>query len=202
MNNKQVLLVEGKDDEHLFYSLLMHHKVPKTFTIKNKGGITRLLNRLDVELIATGLETLGIVVDANTKIESRWQSLCHVLNRLGYTLPTTPEPNGTIVTESGQPTIGIWLMPDNQSPGILEDFVGQLVPDEDELWDKAKLNVDEIETPRFPAERQSKAYIHTWLAWQKEPGKPAEKAVTARYLDPDAAQAVNLIDFLRRLFKR
>jgi hypothetical protein len=63
------------------------------------------------------------------------------------------------------------------------------------------LHVDEIETPRFPEEHKSKAYIHTWLAWQKEPGKPLGQAVTARYFDPNAAQAVKLIDFLRRLFE-
>lgn len=65
--------------------------------------------------------------------------------------------------------VGVWLMPDNQSRGMLEDFAGQLVPPEDELWDKAKLNVDEIVNPRFPEEHTAKAYIYTWLGWQKEP---------------------------------
>ena len=92
-------------------------------------------------------------------------------------------------------------MPDNQSPGALEDFIRSLVPTSDDLWDKAKLNVDEIPTPRFPPERRSKAYMHTWLAWQEEPGKPLGQAISARYLDPNAPHAQQLIAWIRRLFE-
>ncbi len=67
-----LLLVEGKDDEHVFNHLLMHHDIPEIFQIKNKGGIANLLGTLDVELAASELERLGIVVDANLDIEGRW----------------------------------------------------------------------------------------------------------------------------------
>ena len=66
MANRNMLLVEGRDDEHVFYSLLKYYKVPQAFKIKNKGGINRLLKTLDVELLAIGLEKLAVVIDANS----------------------------------------------------------------------------------------------------------------------------------------
>lgn len=45
-----------------------------------------------------------------------------------------------------------------------------------------------------------KAEIHTWLAWQKEPGKPLGQAITARYLNPNAPDAQQLIAWIRRVF--
>jgi hypothetical protein len=151
------------------------------------------------------MERLGIIVDANSDLLARWQAVRNRLIASGtVTLPHTPLPEGTIATiDQGyrKLRIGIWIMPDNQSLGMLEDFIGQIVPDGDDLWDKAKLNVDEIERPRFPEQHKSKAYIHTWLAWQEEPGKPLGLAITFRYLDANTPTAQKLIDFLRRLFE-
>ncbi|MGH2495980.1 MAG: DUF3226 domain-containing protein [Ktedonobacteraceae bacterium] len=53
---------------------------------------------------------------------------------------------------------------------------------------------------RFRNAHESKARIHTWLAWQKEPGKPMGQAITARYLDADALHARQLIAWIRKLF--
>jgi len=132
------LLVEGKDDEHVFYSLLEHYQVPERFKIKNKEGIDRLLETLDVEIDQSGLERLGIVVDADTDIVTRWQSLRNILINCGYSgVPVTPAPNGTILIQENRPVVGIWLMPDNEVAGMLENFVSFLVPVDDLLWPMA-----------------------------------------------------------------
>ena len=75
MADKAVLLVEGKDDQHVFFSLLEFHRIPEVFRIKDKQGIDNLLGTLDVELLASELEQLGIVVDADIDIASRWQRI-------------------------------------------------------------------------------------------------------------------------------
>lgn len=53
---------------------------------------------------------------------------------------------------------------------------------------------------RFPPAHKIKARLHTWLAWQEEPGKPMGLSITARYLDADALHAQQLIKWLRQLF--
>ncbi len=197
------LLVEGKDDEHVFYSLLEHYKVPERFKIRNKESVTNLLETLNVELARSGLERLGIVVDANSDIEARWRALRDRLIKSGYgTVPETPSSIGTIVEEDGRPVVGIWLMPDNKISGMLEDFISFLVPQGDALWSIAEETLQRVigVERRFRETYMSKAHIHTWLAWQEEPGKPLGQAITARYLDADSIHAQQLIQWIAKLF--
>jgi hypothetical protein len=46
----------------------------------------------------------------------------------------------------------------------------------------------------------AKALIHTWLAWQKEPGQPMGQAITAKALQSDTAIAAKFVDWLNQLF--
>lgn len=203
MATNKVLLVEGRDDEQVLYHLLGYHRIPReSFEIKKKGGISNLIDTLDVELLGSGLETLGILVDADTNLVSRWQSLRNKLITASYVVPEEPQKEGTIIRHSEQPTIGIWVMPDNTLPGFLENFVSFLVPSTDSLWDKAIEAVNQIPIVerKFPEGHLVKAQIHTWLAWQAEPGTPLGLAVTKRYLDGAAPQASQLIQWLRQLF--
>jgi len=206
MAPNNLLFVEGKNDLHVFYALLQHHQIPEAFSIIDKEGIDNLLNALPVELKRSDLDRLGIVVDANTHIEQRWDALCHILSAAGNVdIPSHPDPNGTVVkVEQPERTlkVGIWLMPNNQRHGMLEDFIRFLVPAHDRLWAQANDCLQRI-TPqdrRFPPAHLTKAHLHTWLAWQEQPGTPIGLAITKRYLDPDARGAHQLMGWIRRLF--
>lgn len=201
--NPKRLLVEGVNDKHVLWALLQHHQVPESFEVRDKAGYENLRDTLDVELLGSGTQCIGILVDTDTNIINRWTSLRNVLIQSGYeNLPTIPDPQGTIIQQLGKPNVGVWLMPNNQLPGMLEDFVQMLVPDEDTLWSRAELAVEQIpvEERLFPAQHEIKAKIHTWLAWQHQPGTPMGQAITNRYLSADTPQALLLIDWLRRLF--
>ena len=137
MADKYLLLVEGNDDKHVVWQLLEHHRVPERFKVRDEGGIEntfeRIIEILDVVVDGSDLETLGIIVDVNADPASRWQSLKDRLRTLGYTLPNEPDPEGTIIEQEGRPSIGIWLMPNNRMPGMLEDFVISLGAETDAL---------------------------------------------------------------------
>lgn len=207
MSDSNLLFVEGTDDEHVFYALLNCYQLPQCFKIKNKGGIENLLGTLPTELtVNSELERLGIVVDADTNIETRWKALQNILRKLGSVeMPITPDPNGTIVTVE-QPDrtliVGIWVMPDNMLPGMLEDFVSFLVPTGDSLWIRAGDCLAQIPEPerRFSIDHYIKAHLHTWLAWQEEPGRPLGQAITRRYLNATAPHAQQFVNWLKRLF--
>lgn len=93
-------------------------------------------------------------------------------------------------------------MPDNQTKGILEDFLHFLVPTGSLLFSHVKSSVAGVPEGerRFSQLDQPKAIIHTWLAWQKEPGKPLGTAITAKFLDPNVAQVDVLVAWLKGLF--
>lgn len=210
-----VLIVEGADDLHLFVHLLRHHRIPLNdpgidlpdrVTIRDGGGANNILESLPVRVKALSNEpasaNLGIILDADLDLAQRWQAILSRLEAVGYlSLPTSPDPRGTILSEEGLPQVGVWLMPDNRLPGELEHFARMLVPTTDSLWPRAEQCVEQIplEERRFPAHDVTKAVIHTWLAWQSEPGKPIGQALTKRFLDAEASQAANLIAWIRRL---
>ena len=100
------------------------------------------------------------------------------------------------------PGSGVWIMPDNMSPGMLEDYLRDLLPEGDALFERARRCLDEIpvEDRRFLAAHLSKALIHTWLAWQDDPGTPFGQAITKRYFDSDGPHVQGLLDWLTRLF--
>ena len=200
--NNFILLVEGKDDLFVLSELLKHHQVPENFLIKNKEGIEKLLDTLDVELIAGSLERLAIVVDADIAPEKRWTQIRNILTASGYTnAPLVIGMSGTIFEQQGK-RIGIWIMPDNSAAGMLEDFVRLLTPPGDDLLLFAEECVDEVmvRDRRFPVSHRSKAIIHTWLSWQKEPGTPLGLAIKNRELNASSPTVQPLLEWLSQMF--
>jgi hypothetical protein len=204
---KKILLVEGIDDEHVLKHLCGNRGVPHLDDVKAHGGVVHLLDSLPVRLKASEFgDIVGLVIDADTDMASRWQSLRNRLIGVGYeTVPDQPAFDGTILDPPADkllPRVGIWIMPDNQSGGILEDFLRFLVPEGSRLLDHVESSVSAIpEGERcFSPLVKPKAIIHTWLAWQEEPGKPLGTAITARYLDPRVPQVDVLVSWLNRLF--
>jgi hypothetical protein len=203
MVDNLLLLVEGPDDKHVIWAILAHHGFTPEFGVQDEGGIEALLERLPVRLRVRGLERIGIVVDADVDIAARWERLKRILTEAGYAgLPDDPDPIGTVILQASLPRVGIWLMPDNVLPGMLEDYVALLVPPGDTLWDRASRCLNEVPLAerRYSERHHSKALIHTWLAWQDDPGTPLGQAITKRYLDPGSPHATKFLTWLTRVF--
>ena len=204
MSRSRVLVVEGADDKHVMYALVMHHKFQPEFDIEDAKGLSRLLNGLPALLtVFSRKERVGVIVDADTDIRSRWASIRTILVDAGYVnIPDEPDPTGTVIADEFLPWVGIWIMPDNNLPGMLEDYLTHLLPLEDSLLNRANRVLDEIplEERRFPARHRQKALIHTWLAWQESPGSPLGLAITQHYFSANSPQVDNLLAWLTRLF--
>ena len=203
----QQLLVEGKNDFHVISALCKKYDVPETFQIlepEGGEGIGAVLEVIPDKLNQTKLQTFGMVVDADEDVAARWQALTNKLQAFGYqSIPKILPEDGWIDIQSDLPKIGVWIMPNNKMPGMLEDFVGYLIPLEDKLKDKAEAILQEIETEKINAyslTQSQKAFIHTWLAWQETPGRPMGQAITAQVLSPNSEIANIFITWLTRLF--
>lgn len=207
MAGKKILLVEGVDDKHVLMHVCDTRKVGRLDEITPQDGVDKLLENFPQYLKESDVEALGIVIDADTDLAARWESLRNRLTDAKYEhVPKRPAPDGTILDSPGGtlllPRVGIWIMPDNQSEGILENFLRFLVPDGSALFEHVESSIAAIPEgeQRFSQLAQPKAIIHTWLAWQEEPGKPLGTAITARYLDSTVAQVDVLVSWLKRLF--
>lgn len=226
MPNENVIRVEGPEDWNVFLHLIKQHFTEEQVTLTLKGGVRPSSVRvskaapqitfqvmhgvdfirtktLSAQLKSSELKCLGIVLDADASMNARWQSLRDILRQLGYSsAPEKPDATGTIIEQSDQPRVGVWLMPNNELPGKLEDFIRFLVPQSDVLWPVAERCVDQIPKAdrKFTDVELIKAYIHTWLAWQEVPGIPMGQAISAKFLDPYAPHAVQLIAWVQRLF--
>lgn len=208
-NKNSHLLVEGKNDQHVVWALCQMHQVPETFDVivpgeveEGGGGIGPLLEDIPIRLKESDLQSLGIIIDADEDVQARWNSVRDRLHRAGYEVPAQPVPNGFILALPNRPQVGLWVMPDNQLPGMLEDFVSHLIPPKDRLKPIAEKTLQSIEKKKLSLYRshRSKALIHTWLAWQETPGMPMGQAITARVLLHDQTSANNFIAWLKRLF--
>jgi hypothetical protein len=204
MADRPLLVVEGPDDKHVLWAILTRHQFAPQFTIRDEGGFETLIARASIHMKpGTDVERFGIVVDADADIRTRWQEVKRLLNRAGYAgIPDDPDPAGTVVDHEDLPRVGIWIMPDNSLPGMLEDYLCFLVPAGDVLLDRARHCVSEIpaDERRFVEAHATKALIHTWLAWREDPGTPLGQAITKRYFDPDCPHVSRLLAWLTRLF--
>ena len=202
----RVLLVEGPDDKEVIFQFCNRHAIDNRslFDVEVCGGFTELRDTLSQEP-RFGREAVWAIVDADADCLDRWRSLHGVLEGLGYTdVPLSPARSGTILpAKDSLARLGVWLMPDNESAGILEDFLARLVSSEDVLLPRANAAVDAIPAHerRFAEVRRPKALMHTWLAWQEEPGTPLGLAVTRRYLQTDHELAERFLAWLRLLFE-
>ncbi len=220
----RILFVEGADDQHTIWAICEYFKVEETFVVEipdrtgkinrkakptELGGIDNVLKATQLNLIAgfSAVERIGIVIDADDDLNKRWQSVSSILTKAGYKdLPTSPNAQGTIIKQIYLPIFGVWIMPDNQvKRGYLETFLTYLVPDSEnnKTWQQAQKCVAELEEKPFvkeTADYTTKAEIHTFLAWQEEPGKPFGQSITAKYLKADNLQCENFVNWLKRLF--
>ena len=201
-SEKRVLLVEGRDDKHVVEHVHWRRfESAPPFHVVDKGGYERLCDALVPELKAPGREVVGIIVDANDDAAARWAA---VTDRLRRACPGVeigaPEPRGTVV--GSEPRVGIWLWPDNESSGEIEDFVARMIPRDDPVWPMSKRYIEGIpaEHRPFSGGKTARAEVHAWLATRAEPRRMGT-AVRAGDLDIDGALATRFAIWLDELFR-
>jgi hypothetical protein len=194
---QRIMLVEGNDDFHVAQILFQVREVPEVFQVKIPGGnaekavggIEALLESIPAWLLRTDLERLAVVLDANDKgPAARWGSIRSRLINKGYRDSEIPERHqqaGTVFDLSSLAGIprsvrfAAWIMPDNRSAGMVEDFVAGLIRGGDAMLPRVEQFLETIPGPerRFSHSHLPKARIHTWLAVSEHPGRPMGHAI-------------------------
>lgn len=213
MADNPLLIVEGKHDASVFGELLKKHELvvakeengqKKEIVIKEQGGFENLKKNLG-QIIKVADNSLAIVVDADDKdIDDRWRSLTDRLKKAGYSaknIPSAPLAEGTKIEDDELPTIGIWIMPDNSSAGKIETFLKKIVADDkSDLWQFAEETIKKLPQTLFKAKDKEKAHIHTYLAWQKDPGISMGTAIQTKCFLHDKPEAKIFVAWIKKVF--
>ena len=195
------LLVEGSTDRHVVIHICKRASIPD-FNIDPKGSVEGLLESIPNEVRVDGRAALGIMLDANDHPEGRWEAVKGRLRKVGIELPPNPRPEGVVIDPSkGLPRVGVWMMPDNESPGELENFLKEMLPPNDAVWPLARAYINGIPTPhrKFQEGKTLRAQIHAWLAAGEDP-RPPGSAIGAHDLAIGGPLCVRFTAWLRRLF--
>lgn len=202
------LLVEGRDDECAIIHLLARHgydwddeSVVRPY-VRGCDGFTQLLDSLPASLKT--YQRLGIVLDADDNLGARWAQVQARLAAGSVALPHRVDPDGAVqnVGQSPLARIGVWLMPDNTTPGYLEHFLSKLVPAGCPVWKHAEDATRAALAVGAPlaARDRMKGTLHAWLAWQVDPGLPFGTALKAKVLAGDSSEALRFVRWFRALF--
>ncbi len=143
------LLVEGNDDKHVVLALCKKYAIAETFDVVDCKGIENLFEQIPIWFKTSGIDTIGVIVDADIDLNTRWHTIKNLLKPHGFSSTTEGLPDTGLIIRNGMQTFGVWIMPNNNTNGMLEDFISLLVPDSDKLLPIANTILKEIEEKKI-----------------------------------------------------
>jgi len=195
----KILLGEGTHEAYLFAALfrLLGRDNIQAATYGGKGNLARALEAL-VTLSGDGdLETVGITRDANGNFGSAWQAAISALENANSALSSMeaslprfsiPDDRGTFVHGEAI-RVGIFIMPDNQSTGMMETLCLRSVDSRDEMacveaYFDCLANIDDwSQRPQGHDKARAHAFLAACDPPDKHPGAACGDRSTAALWD-------------------
>jgi hypothetical protein len=198
-----MILVEGENDQHFLYNLCQKVNFNPVFKVEKVGSLEKAIYRFATDLKGNRQQPLGLIVDADMNLEKRQSENIKEVGKY-YTIQKKDfTKTGLIIQPALEQKFGVWIWPDNEKNGILEDLYLQLVQDGDLLLGEAKRvvgNLPNIEPIRFRPQHISKAIVHSWLAWQDNPGAPIGASLQRSNIDLSKPIIQNFKNWLKNLY--
>lgn len=196
IDKPKLVIGEGKEEVAFFSALLRHLKLEdiKIGQYGGKGELGSFIRKLTRFSGFSNLDSLGVTCDADNSFERTFQSVQSALRNASLSVPDRP-----LEVVGEKPQICIFVLPDNKSPGMLEDLCLRSAREDPGMKcvdDFMKCVVDHAKREPSP---DAKARVHAWLASQDRPdlqlGVAAESGIW-----PLGGEAFTRIgDFLRSL---
>ncbi|MBW7928312.1 MAG: hypothetical protein H3C58_09560 [Fimbriimonadaceae bacterium] len=145
---------------------------------------------------------IGFVADVDPHIglAERWQMLTQPMRNVIGDVPEVIDKSGWLHDD---PRVGVWLMPDNEANGAIEDFIRQIkLAGSEALWGYAVESTARSRSfgSTFRDVDCRKAEVHTFLGWQDPPGLRYGEAVSRGCFDHEADLAKRFVSWFKRLY--
>ena len=178
---------------------------PELPKVDPRNGLENLLDSIELDVKLNTNRTVGFLLDADCPLSARWESVKERLIKVGVSDLTNSPPARGFISESVEykVRVGVWLMPDNVNDGKLEDVLKTLIEENDPLLEHAEESalLARCYGAVFTENDRIKAIIHTWLAWQKEPGLPYGLAMRAKFFRHDSKAANAFVQWFKNLYQ-
>lgn len=206
------LVVEGYDDLFSVVGLMRAHvdwpqrpeECPVYMEIGKSAPEILEDGYLTTILKSREIQTLGVMLDADTKPSGRYERIRNLCSGFFPTLPEELPRDGLVSENDEHKWLGVWIMPDNSSEGCLETFLKYMVPNQSQsVWEHAIESVTAARAKGAPCRdgHTEKANLYTWLAWQDPPVQSPGIALTKKILDPHSPSAGPFVKWFRELYK-
>lgn len=171
----KIVVCEGLEEERFLPRLLENCnalRLSQDLQFFNCEGKTKLKSFLLSFTSFTGfyqVTSIGIVIDANREpkgVEPSFKKAQNALKSIKFPIPSSL---GQPVESDGKKA-GIWIMPDNQSNGELEDLCLEAAK-QHSLMPCVKQLEDCILKTGWPPSKSAKSPLYTLLAWLDPPGR-------------------------------
>lgn len=169
ISEDRLLLVEGRDEFHLFKQLIKTCFSGRPgIQVMDIGGKTTLGRNLRTVYTAVlsrpSLRAIGIVRDADTNATASFQSVRDSIQQAGYTSPPAHAQ-----FSDASPSIGIFIAPDGSRPGAIETICRSSVQG-DRAAKCADAYIDCLNAHNaLKSNILDKTFTHAYLAASRDP---------------------------------
>ncbi len=181
IHQPKLLIGEGEEEVRFFHAFLSYLNLNE-IQVEQYGGKNNLSAYLRTLVTPRAgfqnLTAIAITRDADQDADAAFQSVCAALRRADL---SQPERHGEFTMHS--PRVGVFIMPDGKSAGMLEDLC--LAAQQADLAMSCVEGYFEcLAQAQHPLpENMSKARLHAWLASRKLPDKRLGEAAESGYFD-------------------
>ena len=189
--------MEGNDERNFFGAMLRHLNMDGV-QIQNFGGVNNLrdflTNLAELDDFFEGVDSVGIVRDAEISAESAFRSVQGALRNAGLNVPDAPG-----VKTGGAPSVSALILPDNQSGGMLETLLCRTFENTpldvciDDFFDCVR------ERAGTEPHRPEKSRAHAYIATRDDPHLSVGVAAQRGYWNLDHAAFDDVRRFLQSL---
>lgn len=201
-SKESVLLLEGSDDCNIVKRFCESNGVKGSFGFCNCGNDSRVLAKLNALLKADERpKVIGVIIDADNNIDARYQEVKNKVSEFYKKIPLNITNKGLVHSENKLPKLGIWIMPNNQNNGALEEFYLELATEiNTDFIDNLIKQAKSENLTSFKPQHRTKAIMHTYFAWQDKPGAPLHSSINKIALNNNAYIAKTFKSWLTKLF--
>jgi hypothetical protein len=192
-----LLLVEGYDTFAIVMQLLRATGTERSIELRNAGGTDDLVKSLRLLPSLSGFAqvvALGVIRDCEANPNGAFESVQNALRSSGIPIPAVPREFA-----SGNPQTGVYLLPDNDTPGMLETLLWRAISDHPSVPCIDDFLSCVTQKTGQPLANIDKSRVYAYIAAREQPQLLPGQAARAGFFPWDNPTFDDLKVFLRTL---